>query len=396
MVRKWSVCVKVACVITVTALAGILLPLQTRSEVHIKPFLVAEEQLSDNFYRGENNEATVWVTRLSPGISLDAYTDRSRLIFDYSPSFYWHRDNEDNLDASRDNYTGHDLYLFAATRLFTRLTIGLDEDFILTREPASSDRFSQAVERDKYWRNRIAPFLTYDLAEKGEIRLGYRHESLEFIETRTPRENSMEHRGILTLTYHLNSTNHLDLENQFWTRQYDGPSSAYDSYQAKLIYRRELTDYLKAEIGAGYHHRWFDNDQLEDKGGPVFHGGITGATDITKINFFVERNINDFTQGNDYFSALRANLFMERLFIERIRAYLGGYYQNSDYVFTPREDDTWNVLAGLGYRFLENILEVSAEYNYTNRDSNETGRSYEENRIFLRLTAAHDFGDEEI
>ncbi|MEE9610801.1 MAG: outer membrane beta-barrel protein [Desulfatiglandales bacterium] len=391
MIRISSACIKIVVSLIVISLAGVLRPIKARSEVHIKPILLVEEQYSDNFYRAETDEATVWVTRVSPGIDIDMFTERSRLALDYRFSYFWHQDNEDDIDASADDYAGHDFSLFAATLFFTRLTMGLDEVFFLTREPTSSDRFSQAVERNKYWQNRISPFTIYDLAENGEIKLSYRYEILNYIESRTPTEDSKEHRGILTLTYHLNSTNHLDLENQFWTRVYEGASSDYDSYQAKLIYRREFTDYLKGQVGAGYHRREFDNELLEDLDAFAFDASLVGETDITKISLFLEYNINDFTQGDAYFIAYRANLYLERLFFEAIRTYLGGYYQRSDYEFTPREDDTWNIRAGLGYRFLEEMFEISAEDSYTKRDSNETGREYEENQVFLRLIVVYDF-----
>jgi hypothetical protein len=38
------------------------------------------------------------------------------------------------------------------------------------------------------------------------------------------------------------------------------------------------------------------------------------------------------------------------------------------------------------------MLEVSLEYNYTERDSNEAGLDYDENRVFLRIDFVYDTG----
>jgi hypothetical protein len=353
--------------------------------------MAAEQLYSDNFFRGETNEAEVWVTRISPGLRLKAETGRSRLDFDYSFSHFWHQDDEDDVDASEQDYGGHDLWLYAARRLFTRLTVGVSEEYFLTREPGSSDRFSQIVERNKYWRNRVNPFMVYDIAEKGEVKLGYRNERLEWSESGPTREDSSEDRAILTLTYHLNTSNHLDLEGQAWTRDYGGAAADYDSYQAKLIFRREFSSFFKGEVGAGYHSRDFDDGGRGDLDEFVFHGGLEGTTDLSKLSIFLERNIIDFTVGDSYFTAYRGSLSAEHIFLESIRFYAGAYYQLSDYEYSSREDDTYNGYAGLGYKFLRNNLELGLEYNHTNRDSNETGLDYEEKQVLLRLNVVYDF-----
>jgi uncharacterized protein (PEP-CTERM system associated) len=98
----------------------------------------------------------------------------------------------------------------------------------------------------------------------------------------------------------------------------------------------------------------------------------------------------DFTISNEYFVAYRADLNGEYIFIDVIRAYAGGYYQLSDYENSRREDDTYQGLLGVGYSFLDKMFEVSLEYSYTERDSNEAGLDYDENRVFLRIDFVYD------
>ena len=362
------------------------------AEMRLRPKILLEQEYTDNYFRSEENEVEIWVTSVNPGIEFSYFTDRSRVDFDYVFSYFWHNEDEDDVDSSDLDYSGHNLNLLAAYRFLTRLTLGVTEEFIRTREPASADRFSNINNRNKYWRNRISPYLQYDIAEKGEAKLAYRNEQFNWEQTDPGQEDSSENRGILSLTYNLNSTNHLDLQGMIWKRNYDGDLSDYDSYQGELTYRREFSSVWKGEAGAGYHKRDFDESELDDLDEFIFHIMLDAATDISKLNFSFERNIVDFTISNEYFVAYRADFYGEYILIDAIRAYAGGYYQLSDYKNTSREDDTYNGRLGVGYSFLDKMFEVSLEYNYTERDSNEAGLDYDENRVFLRIDFIYDTG----
>jgi len=146
---------------------------------------------------------------------------------------------------------------------------------------------------------------------------------------------------------------------------------------------------------SGYQKRDFEKATLDDLEEVAFHADLNGTTDITKLRVRVERNIPDFTEGDAYFIAYRGDLFFERILLEAIRTYLGGSYQYSDYLQSEREDSTYSGYVGLGYRFFNKIFELSLEYKRTERDSNQTGLSYEENQVFLRLNIAYDFAAKE-
>ncbi len=361
------------------------------TENRIMPFLEVENEFSDNYFRSEEDKTAVLVTRVSPGIAVDASTERSRLALDYRLNAVLHTDSKEDLNTSKDDYIGHDLTLSAATGLGTRFTTGVEEEYFLTREPASSDRFNVATTRDRYWRNRVRPFLSYDLGERGEVGLAYRLEMLDYIDTEDPgNEGSMENRGILTLTYHLSDINHLALEGQYWHRNYEGEVSDYDSFQGRLILRRDIGEWLTGELSGGYHARSYAEASLTDWQGAVFKASLTGQRDISAINLSLEHNINDFTQGDAYFVSWRATANVVRLFYEDFRVRLGGYYQFSDYQESRRNDSLWNIFAGVGYKFLRDMIEISLQYSYSNLDSNVEGYDFKEQRIFVMIRGMYD------
>jgi hypothetical protein len=365
------------------------------AEFRVRPTIILEQEYSDNFYLSEYDEVGVWRTGIKPGVHVEGLTGRSRFNLRYFMPYYLHSGSKGLIDSSRDDYLGHDLSFSAATRPTKRLTVGVLDDYILTREPTSADQLSAEVDRSKYWLNRVEPFIVYDIAEKGEIRLAYRYGALNYLERRFLEDNAFENRGIMTLTYHLNSSNHLDLDNNYWTYRYDGVNSDYTAFQSELIYRRDFNTFMTGYIGGGYQWRSYDAEYLDDQNGFIFDMGLNGATDLSRLDLQLQYRPVDFTQYDDYFSAFRADLRFERFLLQAFWGYLGGYYQFSDYDERDREDNSWEGFVGARYPFFRERMELGLEYNHRERDSTEVGRDYQENRLFFRLSAFWDFGNKE-
>jgi hypothetical protein len=363
----------------------------------ISPSMTVEGMYDSNFFRSEQNHTSVWAVQVAPAVEVEAVTDRSRLDLNYKTGYFTYFSPKSGADISNQDYLDQNLSLLAMTRVSNRLTTGFREEYILTREPGASDVLSTAITRDKYWRNRINPFVSYDIGEKGEIKLAYRNEVLNFLDGNPSTwANSIENRGIMTLTYNLNSTNHLDLDTEVWRREYQSNGlTSYDSYQTQLIWRHDLNSWLQSRVAAGYQWRYFDeniNGATPNMATPTYAIGLTGTTDRTKVDLSFERNMVDFTVGDAYFTAYRVNAFVQRLFFEdHIRVYGGGYYQLTNYVASPREDNEWSLRCGIGYSFWQKRMELSVEYNCTQRASNQPGYAYNDNVIYMRLTSKWDF-----
>jgi hypothetical protein len=232
------------------------------------------------------------------------------------------------------------------------------------------------------------------MAEKGFITLRYLSDVLIWVSnTDEGQEDSTSHGGNANLVYFLNSRNHLGLTGNITRRSYDGPNSNYYDYSGRLNFWHEFNSYFSGRGNVGWKYRDYDSNDLDSQTKVVFDIGLTGATNRTMLDLSVVRDLVSFTTDDEYFTATRTNLFLQRRFREAIRAYVGGYYQYSDYQNSPREDDTYSVDVGFGYRFLRRLVEFSAEYGYRERDSNESGRDYEENRVLFRLSLGADVSD---
>ena len=369
------------------------------AEGDITLLLVTEEQHSDNFYRSEEDEISVYTTIIKPGIAARTWTDRSSVFFAYSPTFNYYSDDSDTLDTSDDNFVGHELDFMAETTFYERLKLSLTERLRKTREPGAYDIFLEGeADREKYTVNQVGPFLTYDFAEKFTAILGYRHQTYDYEDS----EDSSEHRGYFTLRYHFNDRNSLEVEEQYWAMGYDHDLLAdYDSSQTQLIYRRELSDFLGCEIGGGFHDRKFESGAtgVEDYDDFIYRLALTGESDISKFFLGYRKNLNDVSKGSWYFDANRVTLNVEHNFLEKLTLTLAGYFQKNEYETTPifpgstelREDEILNANVGIKYWFTD-WLSAGLSYDYTDRDSNainpvtDESYSYTEKRICGNIT----------
>ena len=375
----------ITCVLSLFLLFLILPVCLAAAERDITLSLDIERQHSSNFYRSEEDEIGVHSTIIKPGVIARGWTDRSYVVFAYSPVFNYYSDDSDRVDASDDSFVGHDLNLRGGTTFFERLKLSLTERFYDTREPGAYDIFLESeADRERYKNNQVSPFLSYDFAEKFTAILGYQYQAYNFEDS----DNSNEHRGYGTLRYHLDDRNSFEVEEQYWARRY--PSNPdYVSNQIKLIFRRELSDFLRCEIGGGYHDRQFESGAtgVEDYDGFIYRLGLTGESEASSLFLGYTKNLNDFSKGTWYFEAQRITLHVEHTFLAKLTCTLAAYYQENDYediipgIPKPREDEIWDAFIGVRCRFRD-WLSAGLSYEYTDRGSNITGWDYSENRIY--------------
>lgn len=367
------------------------------AEVKIQPILELELGHTDNYYRTKQNKQKAWIYRVSPGVSFAYTSDTTTFTIDYLLNMYWYNNDGDadgSASVSDDDYIGHNLLANFAHRIGERTTLGVQDQYFLTREPAYADSFFIGVDRNRYWRNRFEPFISYDLIERGTVRLAYRNEMLRWIDDNPRYEDSDENRGIINLIYNFNATQALDLQGQYYKREYDGNNSDYNTWEVELYYRHEFNEYLKGYVGAGYQKREFDDDNLEDMDNPVFSANLNARTDITSLDATLRHGLVDFTVEDEYYTATRFDLNFWRLLGDSFKVGLGGYYQHSDFDRSERKDDWYNAYGYIGYLFWQDQCELRLKYSWTDRNSNQDIFDYTENEVFLTLFTAFKLGGE--
>jgi hypothetical protein len=376
------------------------------SRFNVQPRISTSWEVDSNFYRAESREREVYTYTVSPGLKAEFKSAKTNLMLDYALNAIYYEDKDtvppNEKPADDENYIGHTFTGEARYQAFDRLLVGLNGSYYLTRDPAQSDTLSNSIERDKYSITRITPILLYEFGPKFTAGLRYRNTKLDY--SPENREDSNENRGIFDLVYHFTTKTSVDLEYQYWQKDYDQNTSDYTSNQAKLIFRRQFR-ILNLEVGAGYQKRAFDDPGLDDESAFTYNLNFGGEQTIanrrTRVSFGVEQNLNDQAEGNNYFRATRFVLNAGHEFTRKVLGEVGAYYQISDYQNTyglssegaieKRYDKTYDIYGKINYKFARWLV-FSVTGGFEKRDSNIAGLSYNDTYFIANLGFAYDLG----
>jgi len=394
----WAICI-----------ISILFPVSifAASRFNIQPRLFTSWELDSNFYKAEFLEREVYTYKISPGVKAEFEGAKTSLTLDYTLDETYYKDQDsvppNEKPADDENYTGHTFTGEARYQAFDRLLVGLNGSYYLTRDPAQSDQFSNSIDRDKYSITRITPLLFYKFGDKFNVGLRYRYTDLNY--RPEYREDSIENRGIFNLIYNLNSKNSLDFEFQHWQKEYTQNTSDYSANQVKLIFSRQVRNF-NLGAGAGYQNRSFDDPGLDDQSVFTYNLNLGGNWLIenrrTRVSFDVEQNLNDQSEGNNYFIATRFVLNAFHEFTRKLSGEVGAYYQISSYQETygltsdgtieKRKDNTYDIFGKINYKFARWLI-FSVTGGFEKRDSNLAGLSYDNKYFITSLGFVYDLAE---
>jgi len=369
-----------------------------------KPYIQVDWQTDSNFHRSETNEKNVYIYTGKPGVNLGYTTGKSVLSLDYFLQVYKYDDQDENipgqLDADEYDDTAHNAVFRLQTQASRRLLLGLDNTFIKTRDSASADANSNSPsDRFKYYLNRFSPQANYQFGEKFSLGVRYTNLYTNYTDDGPGEgEDSTENRGGLTWLYQFTPKTSFDLNYQLWARDYDKNTVDYTSNQVMVNVKHQF-NYLTFGAGIGFHNRDFDRtvpsgdiDQFVWKLS-VLGQNPPDARTVPKSSIFVSfgANLNDAGSGNSYFTSTRLDARLTYLFMEKINGILSGFYQNSDYETSTREDDRWLVSLGADY-LINPMFTVGISGGLEERDSNQAGRDYDNQYVMLKARFNYDLG----
>ncbi|QTA85510.1 outer membrane beta-barrel protein [Desulfonema magnum] len=364
------------------------------NKIIIKPMISAESRWDSNFYKADTDERGVYTQVIRPGIALGYKTAKSSILFDYTFNAYFYKNQHDvppDLQgADADDYVGHTARLSALTRPFDRLTLGLEDVYYMTRDPARESNFSNSTSRAKYSVNRFSPSLLYEFGDKFSAGLKYRNTLTDYDHSNI--EGSVEHRGIFDLIYNFTPTTHLDLEYAHWKRDYDRNTADYNSDEVRLTLRKNFSRFA-LEVGGGYHKRNFDDTSLKNIDMFSYRFAFSGKPgEKSSIMFAAEQDFNDSGTENAYFKGTRFTLGAGYTFWKKLLARIEGKYQISDYEsgdYKGREDDTYGISGRLGYIF-SRWLTFGISGGFETRDSNWEKYDYDNKYIMGNIDLCYD------
>ena len=105
--------------------------------------------------------------------------------------------------------------------------------------------------------------MIYEFGPKFNAAVRYRNTKIDYLDPKDI-EDSRENRGIFDFIYNFNRRNSIDLQYQYWRKDYE-VSSDYSSNQVKLIFRRQMRSF-DLIVGAGYQNRNYTDSTLGSDG----------------------------------------------------------------------------------------------------------------------------------
>ena len=372
----------------------------------IKPMVTVDWRYDTNYGKGEIVERAVSTYAIRPGLEAGYTTGKMRIELSYVANAEFYHDEDDNrftalLPVDDDNYVGHTFEFLAESRVTERLSLGLGESFMYTRDPASSDQYSNLTTREKYTINRFSPIMIYSFGKKFSLLNQYTNLVTDHSNDKNilgfPLEDSVENKGLFDFAYQLNRTMSIELAYQVWGKNYDLNTSDYLSNQIMANFSKSYS-YFTLTGGLGYHNRNFDKAGLEDMDVVPWTLAISGqsspdTTEIPKSQMLISlsQNFNDAGTGEQYYTATRVDFSFGTLFVEKLNTFVKGYFQNSDYENSNRDDDTISFSGGVDY-LINDYVTLGLEAGYDDRDSNTIGYNYDNSWVMFQLVCNYDLG----
>ena len=368
----------------------------------IKPYVETGWQRDTNFHKSDNDTKTVDTYNAKGGVQLGYTTEKSQVFLDYYFNILRYDDRDyiapTAIKADSFDYTEHRANFTSQAQITDRLLIGLDDLFMRTRDPANSDDNDNGVDRYKYDMNSFTPRVAYKLGDKFGLGLKYNNLLLDYKDDALGQgEDSTENRGTFVLSYYFNSKTSFDLDYQIWARDYDKQSVDYTSNQVMARINHQF-NYVTLAAEAGYHIRDFDVAGVDDLDKFTWRLSASGekpseTAGIPKHSMYMGfgSKVNDSGSGNSYYDALRLDVRLSYLFIEKINCSLSGYYQNSDYETSTRKDDRYYISLAADY-LITNYFSLGLQGGTEDRNSNINTKDFNNSFIQINAKFNYDFG----
>lgn len=358
------------------------------------PELGVSETYDDNIFATQTGESDDFVTKLLPAVALESDWNNHFLGFAANSEIAWHARNsgenyEDysaslrgRVDVQRDTYVQGDIAY--AKRHEQRG----EPDDVNGVEPTEFTEINPALTLYNKW-NRLS--LTADLRgsikdfddvalSSGAVANNDDRDRQKYeLVTRFGYEIVPQYEGFVSAGY--NSIDYDDgVDDNGFNRDSDG-------YEVVVGTRLDLSGVLSGDIFAGYRSQDYEDAQLETISGPTVGAELTwNMSKLTTIKGSVSRTVMETTQtgASGYFNT-GAGLSVDHELLRNLL--IGGNLSaaNQKYRGNGRDDNVYEL--GIYAKYLLNRrLYISADYDFTRRNSNAAASSYSKNAFMVKLT----------
>lgn len=388
-----------------------------------------EQGYESNIDRVPRDAESEHESRVSPRMIYTRETHKSSFSLSYAPSLvYSYRTEDERVD--------HQAAAAYAVQARKRLGFNFSNTYRLSDDPytfTEAEVIDGEIElsdrrgRRRYWTNSFSSSMNYVYAQESVVRLGYnnrvlrnrddrytdyiRHSPFVSVAHRFNHQWSMRsgytftrgdfdgdddittHSGDVSVHYRLSPRTSIFSRLGYTYNDYEESFRDYEVYTATAGVNRQLSPRrsLDLEAGASLVRR----DTLEDTEAFFLKAGLDselkkGSWRVHGESGFDQRyydGIDDEGLSRYWLAGIR----IRRQLTENVTGSAGGTYREDEDIETNASDREKRIRADgrLTYNFAR-WYRLDAGYSYTELDAGERRGSYENHRVFLRLTAGKD------
>jgi hypothetical protein len=401
---KTGIALLALCVVSSPALAKDARPGINIGQLSVVPSLKYKVESNDNIYLQNTNEEDDFLHTITPSIAVALKKDRDNYLrAGYNVDVVRYVDNNDN------NFETHRLTFGAAYKAPTSWYIKLNESFVDTQDPYTSDndyRLGDALV--KRWNN-TANFATgYNWGERMQVELNYRNYRQEYDAFEDQWQNYQVHEPGVNASYQLVPKTSVMVEYRLEAREYYDQQNSTDNnvgatsdnaqdfaYHKMLTgLRWDATAFITGAIKLGWGIRDYDNE-TSFRGVPFDDSSsLIAETDLaykmsklTSFSFKFTRSTKDSSvlNSNEYTSSM-VGLGVKQVLTSRYSCGADFRFTNDNYD-QGREDDKTAGIVYLNYK-ANKWLGARVNYAYEERDSTDQTADYKVNKFYLSATAS--------
>jgi hypothetical protein len=389
-----------------------------RRSGYIHPFVSVGGYYTSNIFNSDDDERSDTVLVVSPGVWLALPATRQQLVevetMNTAPgglelsrfsieterrfqAYALYRgefqENKNFQEAEVDDHRAEGLLVY---RFRGGLSVELLNIFENDHDPFST---GDAEERqlDTWRSNFLNPVISYQVSPKTRLQLDYSWYVLDYDSARRDFRDREDHAVSGYVFYQFAPKTSVLLDYEYLVVDYDNDESR-DNHENRLFggIQWKVTDKSRGRLKVGYGKKNFEGSDEERDFFAVEAQLNHRFTRKTSVFLKAARRAEETdVQGARDVLTHRVNLgYIQRLTAKLTAKIVASYYQDDyDGAITEdgrtdeREDDKYRAEIALGFA-PNRWLNFSTGYVYNERDSNFNNRDYEDNTVYLHVTAA--------
>lgn len=367
----------------------------TLGPIVLHPGLRTELLYDDNIFLRDDRRVYDLITKLSPLVNFEllpraAMAARLRWRVDYTPTMYFFSRN------GGEDFNSHIVHTNLLYDGSYGLRVALDEQYVITSEPSSSEQQSATGQaRTPRRQNDLGLKVGYSVNPKVDLEFDALLTNHLFERDFNANLNRTEYTiGATSFYRFLPKTSALLAysvkRTDFTELLPTEPDKDNVAHNVSLGLRFDPTAKVRGSLKVGYTTKVFDAATLSgEQAISTATQLLWAATQRTQVDLNVSRDIiESSTVGANSLTATRAELGLEqRLVIEALSASIRGSYERDDFHGIDRNDDIWRTSFTVRYAPLR-WLSLSGGYEFGKKLStfNDPVTHYRVNRFLFGIT----------